>query len=346
MSQNTSPQSNKFSAFGKYAMNGLNDVNFQFEFPRFGALPGPPANKPQRSTSQPISPQQPTQTATPPRSMSNGLRSPAQQAAQEAQLREELAKFQGGMPTPSMSSSVTNASRASLDSASYSVGGATSSPSASSQSNAGPSSSCGTSPEPITQSPMGFKPVETLTTIGEEQPTMSASSGPFGQFANLDFSETNFDWLSQQNGGQFDPQLFGDYREPQNNVLANPSFDEFFNDALDTDFFTPYNMPPTNVNTNGQKKGNLIDQIDAQKDAVDDIPPKQNMSCNQIWYVLLACLSCYLLLTITTGKSYNHVQMPRAVTLTSTGCALSSPRRPNVRATGQSLASPISTQSF
>jgi AP-1-like factor len=129
---------------------------------------------------------------------------------------------------------------------------------------------------------MGFKPVETLTTIGEEQPTMSTSNQPFTQFSNMDFSNTNFDWLAQQNGGQFDPQLFGDYREPQNNVLANPSFDEFFNDALDTDFFTPFNMAPSPGN--GVKK-NIIDEIDAQQDSVGDEPTKTTMSCNQIWYV-------------------------------------------------------------
>src|SRR5687768_4223328 len=122
-----------------------------------------------------------------------------------------------------------------------------------------------TSPEPVTQSPMGFKPVETLTTIGEEQPTMSTSAQPFTQFSNMNFDNTNFDWLAQQNGGQFDPQLFGDYREPQNNVLANPSFDDFFNDTAENDFFTPFNVPP--VPESGLKK-NICDVIDAQKDTV------------------------------------------------------------------------------
>src|SRR5687768_18196441 len=50
-----------------------------------------------------------------------------------------------------------------------------------------------TSPEPVTQSPMGFKPVETLTTIGEEQPTMSTSAQPFTQFSNMNFDNTNLD---------------------------------------------------------------------------------------------------------------------------------------------------------
>jgi AP-1-like factor len=136
---------------------------------------------------------------------------------------------------------------------------------------------------------MGFKPVETLTTIGEEQPAMSTSTQPFTQFSNLNYGTTNFDWLAQQNGGQFDPQLFGDYREPQNNILANPSFDDFFNDAIDTDFLTPFNVAPS---PNLSQKKNICDEIDAQQDKVHEDPEqpdKSSMSCNQIWEKLQAC---------------------------------------------------------
>ena len=44
--------------FGASAVGNLNDVNFQFNFPKFGTLPGPQMSKPQRSASQPISPSQ------------------------------------------------------------------------------------------------------------------------------------------------------------------------------------------------------------------------------------------------------------------------------------------------
>lgn len=279
----SSPQSReKASSFGSSSLNGFNS-DFQFDFPTFG-VPTPPTDKSQRSNSQPITPQQNTPGSSAV-SKNGGLT--GQDAGFNA-FNEDLARFNTGF-TPSMSSSITNASRASLDSASFSVGGATSSPSASSQSNAGPSSSCGTSPEPVTQSPMGFKPVETLTTIGEEQPAMSTSTQPFTQFSNLNYGTTNFDWLAQQNGGQFDPQLFGDYREPQNNILANPSFDDFFNDAIDTDFLTPFNMAPS---PNLSQKKNICDEIDAQQDKVHEEPEqpdKSSMSCNQIWEKLQAC---------------------------------------------------------
>ncbi|KAM5346618.1 hypothetical protein ACJ41O_009623 [Fusarium nematophilum] len=272
--------------FGSAAVNNLGDVNFQFEFPKFGMLPGPPLNKPQRSGSSPTSPHQKTNFPSPPSAGPNDNRSP------QSQFKDDLARF-SGVFSPSMSSSATNPSRASVDSANFSANGATSSPSASSQSNNGPSSSCGTSPEPFTQSPMGFKPVDTMTTIGEEQPSHQNGDG-FSQFSNVDLSSTNFDWLAQQNGGQFDPQLFGDYREPQENVLSNPSFDDFFNDALEGDFFVPYNMAPSpgskHNNAQPKKAPNLIDQIDAQQNSIDDEPlKKQNMNCNQLWEKLQSC---------------------------------------------------------
>ncbi|KAF4977972.1 hypothetical protein FZEAL_5580 [Fusarium zealandicum] len=276
--------------FGSAAVNNLGDVNFQFEFPKFGMLPGPPTNKPQRSGSSPTSPLQKTNHANSPNGAPNGA--PNGNKSPQSQYRDDLAKF-SGVFSPSMSSSATNPSRASVDSGNFSANGATSSPSASSHSNTGPSSSCGTSPEPFTQSPMGFKPVDTMSTIGEEQPSHT-NGDHASQFANVDLNSTNFDWLAQQNGGQFDPQLFGGYRESQDSVLANPSFDDFFNDALEGDFFVPYNMAPTSpgAKTNGQPKKapNLIDQIDAQQNSIDDEPlKKQNMNCNQLWERLQSC---------------------------------------------------------
>ncbi|KAL7951856.1 transcription factor PAP1 domain-containing protein [Trichoderma barbatum] len=276
--------------FGTAAINNLNDVSFQFEFPKFGSLPGPPAKAHQKSMSQPISPS--SHNASSPAASQMSMDRVSQQAARNAQFKEDLAKFNNGvfnMHTPSMSSSTATGSRASVDSANYSLNNTTSSPSASSHSNVGASSSCGTSPEPFTQSPMGFKPVDTLTTIGEEHPSMSTTEGPFSQFTSLDFSNNNsFDWLAQQNnGGQFDPQLFGDYREPQENVMTNSTFDDLFNDSVEADFFTPYNIA---ASPNLAKKTNLIDEIDAKQNAIDDDPSnKSNMSCNQLWERLQAC---------------------------------------------------------
>lgn len=296
-------QQTRAQPFGSAAVNNINDVSFQFEFPKFGTLPGPPAKTHHKSMSQPISPSS-QHTASPAASQNNIDRVAqfSQQAARNAQFKEDLAKFSTGGPfslhTPSMSSSTATGSRASVDSVNYSGNNTTSSPSASSHSNVGATSSCGTSPEPFTQSPMGFKPVDTLTTIGEEHPSMSTVDGPFSQFTGLDFSNNSFDWLVQQNnGGQFDPQLFGDYREPQENVMTHSTFDDLFNDSLEADFFTPYNM--ANSPNQNHKKLNLIDEIDAKQNAIDDEPRKENMSCNQLWYVVY-----YM---ITTMQLYTNI---------------------------------------
>lgn len=95
---------------------------------------------------------------------------------------------------------------------------------------------------------------------------------------------TNFNWLPQNNF-QFDPQLFGDYREPQDNILSTGGFDDsFFNDAFDADFLTPYNVPVT-TNVGNAKKPGLIEQIDAAKNT-DELDSNGNLlTCNKIWSV-------------------------------------------------------------
>jgi AP-1-like factor len=237
----------------------------------------------------------------------------------------------------------SNGSRSSADSASgnMSTGHNTSygSPSVSSNSNHGPSSSCGTSPEPATQSPVYNKPLDSsLTTIGEEHtvsgegmptfcdklnvacgdsqnPIPRVLSEPFagsGTFNPPAFDVNGIDWFAQQNNNQFDPQLFGDYRESQDNILQNEAFgDSFFTDAFAFgDFATPFNMAPSPT---PPKKG-LVDQIDMEqnKDEVEEVVPgedrTQMLSCNTIWYVptTLTCTTAdlsYRLLTCVQGSS-------------------------------------------
>ncbi|KAM4062970.1 transcription factor PAP1 domain-containing protein [Hirsutella rhossiliensis] len=258
-------------AFGSAALNNLGDVSFQFEIPKFGTLPGMPSDKPLAS----LSPN--GQVPSPAQSQGNDAMLP-----QSARQSDDLAKFSGA-PTPPISGYRGPGSRASVDSGNMSLGGASSSPSASSNSNGGPVSSCGTSPESSSHSPMGFKPLETLTTIGEEQQAAATTQQPFAQFAHVDIGSPSFDWLANQNGGHFDPQLFGDYREPQDNVLSNSNFDDFFNDALDADFLNPYNVPSAAT----APKKNLIDEIDAKQKALDDT--QQNMRCTEIWDKLQGC---------------------------------------------------------
>ncbi|KAG6036828.1 hypothetical protein E4U41_005484 [Claviceps citrina] len=285
------PASREKTPLGDAAANNSGyGGGFQFEFPRFGALPGPPMSKP--STSAPTSPQQGVpnrQEKTAACSMDSQSKWPgpgpqrSNKGGDPFELGTAFARYTNG------STGTGTGSRASLDSVPFSVAAATSSPSASSNSNVGgPSSSCGTSPEPFTQSPMAFKPLETLTTIGEEQPATGPTVQPFSHVANLNMGSPSFDWLVQQHGaGSFDPQLFGDYREPQENVLSNPLYDDIvLNDNLDADFLTPFNAAPTIP----PPKKNLIAEIDAQQDALDKDESKQPLiSCHQVWQKLQAC---------------------------------------------------------
>jgi AP-1-like factor len=173
------------SAFGSLFVNNLNDVNFQFEFPKFGSLPGPPINKAKkpsptqsqsskRGNSDHRSPSESSQ-----RGVSPGNSSSYSQVGLDSQSQQDLASLSSELFTPPLNNGQgVNGSSISLDSH-YNMGGATStsSPSASSNSNmGGPNSSCGTSPESFAQSPMGFKPLDTLSTIGEEHPSLGNPS--------------------------------------------------------------------------------------------------------------------------------------------------------------------------
>ncbi|KAI0429110.1 transcription factor PAP1-domain-containing protein [Xylaria sp. FL1042] len=290
------------STFGSAAIQNINDVNFQFEFPKFGMLPGPNASlasaKQASPYPSPSSGRSPNSQTSPPEQPKTGSSENPSKNHENSERQQAKDSFASSVKHSDMFHldciNGNSGSRTSLDSAQFSLNGTnTGSPSSSSNSVMGPSSSCGTSPEPFTQSPLGFKPLETLTTIGEEQPGLTSNNtsafGNLSNIGNLDF--TNFDWLSQQNGGQFDPQLFGDYREPQSNVLANTTFDDsFFNDAFDVDFLAPFNAPAIPEPKPGKK--DICAEIDARKETEDTIVATDNgklLTCNNIWEQLQGC---------------------------------------------------------
>jgi len=306
---------------GNGAANNPSDVNFQFEFPRFGRLPGPPATSVatttvngNRSSSSPSLTNQ--QTPSP---VERGQISPRNQSnVSSTSLTQTPAPIDGGdmsslsgLFSPSLLDSVgksppfdffgnstnnnntSNGSRSSTDSANgnMSTGHNTSysSPSASSNSNHGASSSCGTSPEPTMQSPVYNKPLDsTLTTIGEEHSGVSVE----GNLETPAFDVNGIDWFAQQNGNQFDPQLFGDYRDPQENIMQNETAfsDNFFTDAFALpEFASPFNMAPSPV----PPKKDLVAQIDEKQNEDDEVVPgedtSQMLTCNTIWDRLQAC---------------------------------------------------------
>ncbi|KAI9834067.1 MAG: hypothetical protein M1819_003352 [Sarea resinae] len=190
------------------------------------------------------------------------------------------------------------------------------SPSSSSMSQRGPESSCGTSPEPSNNSPTSTKPNDNLNTISEESgchgnadevtfcqklgmacgnpnnpvpramsqsapsiPTFPATTPTPAATADVN----GLDWMVQQNGGQFDPVLFGDYREPQDAINSN-DFGDFFNEAFPLpslgsplnphDGLDPvaHHEPPAGINE------------DDDEEVVPGEDPSHMLSCNKIWH--------------------------------------------------------------
>ena len=97
------------------------------------------------------------------------------------------------------------------------------------------------------------------------------------------------DWLANQNGGAFDPVLFGDYRDPQESIM-NSDFGGFFSDAFPLpDFGSPLTTPHE---TNLPPKKDLMKEIeDTQEGREPEVneseeTPKQFLTCNMLWSVI------------------------------------------------------------
>ena len=130
------------------------------------------------------------------------------------------------------------------------------------------------------------------------------------------FDINGIDWMAQQNGGAFDPVLYGDYRDPQDNILNNNAFGDFFNDAFPSqDFGTPYytgDAPPTK---------DPIQVIEVEKPAG---PPKLGpqddekkfMGCDGLWFVhcvqAMAVLELLILCIRDRVRSSEKVQSGEA----------------------------------
>ena len=112
-----------------------------------------------------------------------------------------------------------------------------------------------------------------------------------GVTPNLD--PNSFNWFAQQNGGGFDPVLFGDYRESQD-AVASQDFGAFFNDAFPLpELGSPEHnfdeVPPSPA------KPDLMAQVEAAQDGKEEHTTSKDVSkmigCNQIWFVP-SFLSC------------------------------------------------------
>ena len=126
----------------------------------------------------------------------------------------------------------------------------------------------------------------------------------------------NLDWMVQQNGGSFDPVLFGDYRDPQENIM-NGDFGDFFNEALP---LPDFGSPITNLTDETKvAKTNVIQEVEDQQSGkepeVDSGEPSQQfLSCNLLWLVFCfiswrkACANSSTLQGSCTEIRQDHVR--------------------------------------
>lgn len=160
-------------------------------------------------------------------------------------------------------------------------------------------------------------------------------STDYGHFTNAGTSDLDF--LASASNFQFDPQLFGGYREPQENILGSGIDDTFFNDAFEMDFTTPYFAPSPVAH---KKEGDdLLARIDAAKneDSTELVQTNDGhlLTCNKIWYdSIINENSEYSRLTSATGRNCKTARGYRAVISTSTACALIYRRKPSALGLG------------
>jgi AP-1-like factor len=97
----------------------------------------------------------------------------------------------------------------------------------------------------------------------------------------------SIDSFANQNGGQFDPTLFGEYRDTQNAIVGDGDFTGgFFNDAfLNTGYGSPFHFGDTPA----VQKTNPLEEIERIQDGEDEVVPGEDvnslLNCHKIWSV-------------------------------------------------------------
>lgn len=114
--------------------------------------------------------------------------------------------------------------------------------------------------------------------------SVSATNTPHEQPGQSE--DAGLDLMAQQNGGQFDPVLFGDWREPQDAILSQ-DFGTFFDDAFPLpDLGSPSHNYNEIMDPSAHKKNPVagLDKLD-DDEVVPGEDQSQMLSCNKIWYV-------------------------------------------------------------
>lgn len=153
-----------------------------------------------------------------------------------------------------------------------------------------------------------------------------------------------------------DPSLFGDYREPQNNIFGDGDFsgglyDDWLNMPQDSTTIDLTKDPAPKTLAAATNKMDLMEEVARHRDANNnDIFPlvpedkkaeREVMTCHKIWSVLKRCIVSLLTLcctlTLITGNNYQHVQSFSRASLTSTTFAATSRKKPPAANQGRQL---------
>ncbi|KAJ5784137.1 transcriptional regulator family: bZIP [Penicillium psychrosexuale] len=312
MSSNSIPGAHAKGAYG------LQNNEFLFDFPKFGDLPGGhlfngPANKKDQSKSNDNVPRAPgvlgRDSLNSPSSRSNSLSqsNKSKSTGTSTNATSTKSPYSGFKPSANDKSTTSenspSSSSDSHQSQMLSSNGTSPEPSMNSSPNGqyrelGPGDSCGghvtTDGEKSFCEQLGMacgnirNPIPAVRDSRSKSQSVSSGQptpidGPAGGEGSQDLG---IDWLAHQNGGQFDPVLFGDWREPQDAVLSQ-DFGSFFNEAFPLpDLGSPsHNLSEVATDAAAPKK-NLISQIDNKLEEDEVVPGEdqsQMLSCTKIW---------------------------------------------------------------
>ncbi|KAF2449160.1 PAP1-domain-containing protein [Karstenula rhodostoma CBS 690.94] len=309
--------------FSSMLNNGAStNSSFQFEFPRFGGLPGAhildngPLSKNKTSSVPSVAGarQDSTGSSISPKTQNGDAATPDRNDTSPSTNVNSRAGSINGMFGLNNSSNATDVSNPSTRVFQFNSNSSThsDSPSSSSISATGQNSSCDTSPEPSHNSPKNLdtiadgyvchgnsegevtfceklnmacgntrNPIPRAKSQSDARPPAGATQSP----ATAP-DAVGFDFFANQNGGNFDPTLFGDYRESQSAIVGDGDFTNgFFNDAFP---LADYGNSPFHFgDTPAVQKSNPLEEIERIQDGDDEVvpgdDPAQLLNCHKIW---------------------------------------------------------------
>ena len=319
------------SAYSK-GIHGLNNNEFLFDFPKFGDLPGSHIFDNGQNKSSKDAQSARNAPSAPGVLSRDALDKSKTVGISTASRQEPFARSGSGTPKGNIDQSTTLPNKSANTQAHKpsAVHDGKFNHDTSNSNSDSPSSSCeshrsripsskGTSPEPNPNSPYTGKPNEAhgdhtacgsingessfcaqlglaCGNIKNPIPAVRGSSASATNTPNQQDppEDSGLDTMAHQNGGQFDPVLFGDWREPQDAVLSQ-DFGTFFDDAFPLpDLGSPSHNFNDLVDPAAQKKNPIEEtgKLDDEDEVVPGEDQTKMLSCNKIWYVLLCLFKC------------------------------------------------------